>query len=1167
MKSETLRDLGSDRVTFRHDVLRQWAIGNLLAADETAFERLPLDKPASAVLARGVEFAARFTLEREPNGDRWMAILERLSKDGVHGSWRRAALLALVHSETSATLLDRESTRLLDNKAALLCELIRTVMAVDVEPASQLLVKLGVNPAQIPPGIFVPTSASWVHLIVWILTVGAKLPAQALGDVAELYTNWMMGTFGHSPFTPNLLAWLHAWLVELEEDGTPGATPRTYSGRFGHREGRGLTDKLRTGFLMFSNKRPDLAVDYLNRVRAYDHARNVVSNIMKFRGTVAEAAPKELAALTAEGLIAEREEEEPELYRRRGREEPFQFLDHEFLPAAPAQGPFLELLTHAPDEGLALIRKLVDHAIQYSVRGRDPGDNGFRISFDDGERVFPWTGTYRWSRGESNHYALGSGLMALEAWAHRRVEAGEDFDAVLNDVLGPPGSSAAFVLIAVDLIISHWPKSQAAAVPFLGCPELVSLDRTRQTQDQIAYPDFFGLSALEKEPTGPATRESLKQRPSRGVPLERLVEIYGVFGPESLRAKLEQLLQSASQRLGTPEATSNFADPRFMAQHELNLIDPRNWPQRQIRRQDGTTATEREYVPPEVEAKHLAALTAQAGSRFEAANVRTALLAAIDDPSRSSAALAARGVTWARAHASAPKATDSDEEENFVSGEGIRAAALLAIRDGSDDLRYEHGAWAEQTLIDALGARDHVAHRVRGGLRFNPVGTAFAGIAELYRRDLAPSRLRMLLEIAARASPAGAHGFFVAATNLADLDERIPKAIIRCAFTAAVKPVRQWDVSEEEATRRAALYATQSAKAVEEELAWLNGASTEPAWPKFEAEEMRPVRHRRRRGIRIGGPLPQSETALEQEAAPPETYVDEQAAALWIGALRPLLDVSKRAWLREFAAAYADFSANLNGEGLEPDEELSRSPSEWNANYYPLLARTLVGLSEAEIDDLALKRIFGLPDEPFFDVTPQFLRAVDAIYFNDHSLESAAPRVRLRFIDRLKDSAGWRHLVGARSGSIEIHLGPAIGTIFFNDYVWRQTSTYLTPKAVERIGPFLPQLIDLLTSGPSYFAALVAMDLLEVSPQASLLPVLVAGGKAWIGCYADDSRFWVEHGIGRRVCAWIDRVRQSASEALSTDKLERQDIDAILATLVRLGIPEARQLEAALAAL
>ena len=93
------------------------------------------------------------------------------------------------------------------------------------------------------------------------------------------------------------------------------------------------------------------------------------------------------------------------------------------------------------------------------------------------------------------------------------------------------------------------------------------------------------------------------------------------------------------------------------------------------------------------------------------------------------------------------------------------------------------------------------------------------------------------------------------------------------------------------------------------------------------------------------------------------------------------------------------------------------------------------------------------------------------------------------------------------------------------------------------------------------------MDLLEVSAQPSLLSVLVAGCKAWIGSYADDTGFWLEHGIGRRVCAWIDRVRQSAPQALSTDKPDRQKIDVILATLVRLGVPEARQLEAALAPL
>jgi hypothetical protein len=266
--------------------------------------------------------------------------------------------------------------------------------------------------------------------------------------------------------------------------------------------------------------------------------------------------------------------------------------------------------------------------------------------------------------------------------------------------------------------------------------------------------------------------------------------------------------------------------------------------------------------------------------------------------------------------------------------------------------------------------------------------------------------------------------------------------------------------------------------------------------------------------------------------------------------------------LRDLARTYADFSAKLNGRGLGPDDEVSRSPTEWNARYYPLLARILPGLSEAEIDELALKGIIGLPDKSFYDVTPEFLRAVDGIYFNDRQLEADALFIRQRLIDRLLASSGWRRLVGARSGSIEVHLGPCIGAIFFNDYVFGQTKTYLTPKAIEQIGPFLPQLGEVLAKGPSYFAAFVAMDLLEVSPRASLLPLLIAGAKSWLRSYADDMRFWIDHGIGRRFCDWVDRIRLSSSDVLTSDKVERQEIDRILAVLVQLGLPEARQLEA-----
>ena len=41
VRSETLRDVGIDAVAFHHDVLREWAIANLLHDDQAFMEQLP----------------------------------------------------------------------------------------------------------------------------------------------------------------------------------------------------------------------------------------------------------------------------------------------------------------------------------------------------------------------------------------------------------------------------------------------------------------------------------------------------------------------------------------------------------------------------------------------------------------------------------------------------------------------------------------------------------------------------------------------------------------------------------------------------------------------------------------------------------------------------------------------------------------------------------------------------------------------------------------------------------------------------------------------------------------------------------------------------------------------------------------------------------------------
>ena len=157
--------------------------------------------------------------------------------------------------------------------------------------------------------------------------------------------------------------------------------------------------------------------------------------------------------------------------------------------------------------------------------------------------------------------------MALEAWAHKRIEAGEAFETVLADVLGTGDAPAAYLLVAVDLVLSHWPASRNAAVPFLGCPELLAIDRQRWSHDVTPVPDIFGLGNLQREPRGQATLESLKQRPSRRAMLDERLPELAVEGPEDVRQRVAELLRDAAARLGPYGEDDDLGDAAFMAVH------------------------------------------------------------------------------------------------------------------------------------------------------------------------------------------------------------------------------------------------------------------------------------------------------------------------------------------------------------------------------------------------------------------------------------------------------------------------------------------------------------------------------------------------------------------------------------------------------------------------
>lgn len=1160
VNSGTLRNLGPDCVSFRHDVLREWAIACALHEDDSLIAKLDLKRPAPATNARGIELAARMMIERAADGSEWHSLLERLSGDCTHKSWRRAALLALARSEAATAVLPRVQPVLFANQASLLRELIRTVMAVEVVPASEAFAAAGVDPDLLPAGMTTPKGPAWLALVLWLLNVGDAVPGEAIPEVVDLYTGFSLGTLGLTAITPLTTRQLYRWLRLMEPES---ALPNPIEGpKFWESldcsQLQSLRRDLRSGFFMFARTSPDLAAEYLQAVAQSEHNDNLVRSILKMRGTLAQAAPTELARLTEQALV-----EKPRSRHRgfgREREEAFTFIDHEFLPPSPAQGPFFELLLNSPIDGLALIHRLVDHAIAHGSRGREAGGDAISLVFADGPRIFPWTGTYFWSRN-SNYYAITSALMALEAWAHRRIEAGEAFEAVLKDVLGPPGSCAAYLLVAVDLLISHWPKSAASALEFLGCPELLCLDHTRQVHDQLETSAPFGLGTLNPAPQAAIGIAELQRRVSRRFTLDGLIGNVALSASEEQLTKLTTLLTQAADRLGPAGDQSNLGDPEFMVLHALNLADPANWHEVEVERNDGSKVGAHQYVSPAPEQAHLQARRNATAAKSSDFAMQSSISLAIDDSTRFSPEQLQAAVVWASRSLSeatiVPPDDDSDDISPRMRQEAVLTAAMMTMRDGDVSLRAEYGDWARKQLEEALKADDDdPVLQVRAGLRFNPIAIAYTGLIHALTHRNTPDDVRAVLEVAASDHHASAHGFGAAVGVLQAIDERLPRAILRCALRACIVPVRQWDISDAGKAARAERHRTAAMAAVDAEMAWLEGAGTEPPWPTFPKENVRPR-------LRLRLSMAYDEQAPKAEEPHPEEAVDHQAAALWLRQVQGLGNADTCPWLSDVVTAYMLWTISANGGDLGDGEEADDTPSQWNEVFFALAARCTVGLTLAQVADLITTPIAVLPEQNFFDVLADFLRSFDSVFFDGGTVDSSvAVGIRSAFADRMLTSRGWERLSGTKDASIELHIAPAIATLFFNDHHFAgRTKSYLYEKGIERLGPFLPVLGRLVQSGPSPFVALVLLNLLEVSPRAEHLDLLVQAGKTWLSTYPDFRSFWIDHGFGKRWCEIVERIHTQNSAATGADAAIREDVESIVAELVSLGVHEATQLE------
>lgn len=1143
MRSLTLSEIRRDRLSFYHDVLRDWAIGARLNEDITLLDNLDLSVPPSPRVARGVEFAGRFALEEGQDCANWVALLDALSRPGAHDAWRRHALMAMVRSELAPTLMNRCRAALLANGGALLVEICIAIAATETMSAATAFEQVAAKgvelPVEVPVSLRIATTLSAPTVLRWCSVHASEIPIQVIGPIVKLAEIQFLTRMRVRELGQATAKMLFKWLMQLDLRNTPITIPTAEDVPRLERQVRTtMVEDLRTMALLIASHAPDDAKHYLTAA-AEENNHYKVKAIRPFSKTLASVAPIELAALIEASLI-----ERP----RRGRSRrdiinsAFGFADTDYMPASPAQPPFLDLLDANPAIGLDLIRKLVDTAVEHHANGRNAETNGFTVVIDGKPRFFPWMQTYFWSRSmQAREYSSASGLMALEAWSQERLDKGEDATAVLRDILGPEGSCAAYLLIALDVLLSHWPTTREALIPFVANPHLLANDRTRSGFEMLV-----GTMMLQKEPRGRITLADLAKRLSRRITLEQLVPCY--IPDDDSGRKVRSLLTMAVEEIGPYGDEANFGDAAFMGSYALNRLNQANW----VEVEGGP-----HYKSPLAEAEHLERLEARRQAHERSSAIEARIQLAINDAARGSPELALEAVVYAGGDL--PDYGDTD----YLKSRSTRliSTAMLVARDGDDALLDEHEGWVRTLIAKALEEEvDPYGSSKR--LDFNRPAQGLCALIHLWRRKRSGADCDLLLRAAARKDRAAVTAIAAARASIRETEPQFLKAAVRVAFTCCHW---RWHSYGEDASAQEAYdmeKAGKDAEAVAVEIAWLKGGP-EPNWPEL-VEETPSFSRRPRAILSPNGALVEFEPdddSFKRRSKEASIHVDNQWLAQWI----ELLNVDAGPppdWYSEIVDAYALWSARLNGHGYSADAELDRTPDDWNHQFYILVASALMDVAEDRFESL-LRPIIELPDRSFCDVAETLIHATDVLYFNEPNRSSdRACALRRQLVTRTMALDRWSWDRRRGQLGIDIETGPTIGKLLMNSHnPFAGTKTYLVTGVFDRVDPLLEMVRPMMSGGPTAFIALCTMNTLTIAPTARHLDFLLFAVETWLDVTNGDRWMWHELGIGRKVAEWFETAAIDDPSLFCRIHSSRSRIDAMLGRLVTLGVSEAHELE------
>lgn len=441
LRSGVLRhvDEGST-VAFSHDIYEEWVLERDLFDRRADIATAVRDGHQDLQLARPLQLLAAHLLERSDDGDAWAGLLDALGADDLRATWSRVVLSAPVRSVRSAEMLDRIGNVLLRGDGRLLGRLILSIRTTETVRDLRFL-----DEAQFPDltndqreqyasEAAGPQIVSWIRLITWLVPRLGSLPRTVDAELVPLFDSWVQALpaqLARHALVPDIAA----WALERLGSGDTAGKPERGSWTGGH----GDRASVRSLLLKCAAGDPDTVRSYLASISDYAMGR-VRKQIVDGSAGLAASLPAETAAFVRRAYLLAHNRRRRDGYSTvRDRADVLGIGDdRDFYPASPLRPPFLQLLRADADVGLGLIRDLCNHAMEgwrrsWSRNGETPIP--ITIDLGDGDAEF-WgdDDTYRWFRGGSHVHILDTALLALDAWAHERLAAGNPLDELCRRI-------------------------------------------------------------------------------------------------------------------------------------------------------------------------------------------------------------------------------------------------------------------------------------------------------------------------------------------------------------------------------------------------------------------------------------------------------------------------------------------------------------------------------------------------------------------------------------------------------------------------------------------------------------------------------------------------------------------------------------------------------------